>query len=780
MKFCATLIVMVMICLFGKSSGKADEFVLVDNGRSNAEIVIETDALATVRYAAEELREYVNKISGVNLTIVEIGPNAAVPADGKPRVFVGENAFTRTLGLDIGSLKSDGFFVRATPNALVLAGLDEPVPYVENPNPTGRYEQGFNQDLKLCAIGQTGSLFAVYHFLRQYCGVMWIWPGELGEVVPKSQRISLPLSDYTVEPDFELRMYYSFSFGRDPVAAKWYRRAGFGSPSDPMHPNHSAHLIYQRKSNHENHPEWFALQSDERHPVALCWSEPSLIDEWTRLAKEYFTKHPEAMLFSVMPEDENTICECPRCQANIDWSPPHIGPDSPIGGNQLMTNLIWPVVNEVARRIAPEFPDKKIGNCAYMLYLAPPHSVPKLEPNVLVMFCAQTPMLYPAGVYGPEIRKFEQAWLNKGGVFSTWDYLNHHGYSWGVSAIHTPIVVPNMIGERYKRLKGLSRGGFFQADNVKNRGVSAPLSHYGMDHVNWYVLGKLSWDLSLDVNELLDEYTEKFYGPAAALMRRFWQIQEDRWRNRQDMVVWPGGLLFRWNHVYTPRVMREMFGALDEAKREAAGADAPAYLQRIEIIAGEYDILRSCFVDEWAGYPADSIVPNGSFEEVVAGMPVGWHYDDRARVVDDVSLSGQRSLRLDGVNAYALSDVIKLNPERQYMVSVWFKTEGNGNPDVEAACPKLTVYGIPDGDAKPAGRTEAVPGRVRGASQRGSTIASPAVDGWQRMYVIASMEYAQIRLHGAQGYTCWYDDVTIEELPEDWRRKAIGYPSYPD
>lgn len=753
--------------------------MLVDNGTSSARIIIDSGAQAAVRYAAEELRHYVKKISGADLRIIEIGEDGILPKAG-PFVFIGESSYTRRQGIDVQSLKSDGFVVRATSQGFFLVGRDEPVPYIENPNATGRYELGVNKELKLAAVGQTGTLFAVYHFLQKYCGVRWIWPGELGQVVPKSSRIAIPLGQYTVEPDFELRMYYSFSFEKDPEGAKWYRRAGFGSPTDPAHPNHSAHLIHGKKQNHEDHPEWFALKNGERHPVALCWSEPGLTDEWTRLAREYFTKHPEAAMFSVMPEDENTICECPRCQAKVDWSPPHEGPGSPIGGNQLLTNLVWPVVNEVARRIGPEFPDKLIGNCAYMYYLKPPIAVSKLEPNVTVMTCAQTPMMWEAGVYGSAIRTFEQGWINKGGVLSTWDYLNHHGYSWGTSAVHTPIVVPHMLADRYKRVKGISRGGFFQADNGPGH-ASSSLTHYGMDHVNWYLLGKLSWDLSLNVDELLDDYCAAFFGPAAKPMRRFWQIQEDRWRSRQDIVVWQDGLLFRWNHVYTPRIMREMFASLDQARKLAADADDLAYLKRIERIAGEYDILRSCWVDEWKGYPANALVGNGSFEEEISNLPSRWHFDSGARTSTEHSLSGKRSLRLEGKEAYALSDVIKLEPDRDYFIAAWFMTEGSGDPEIEAACPKLSVLSVSNAEAEPAGRSESTPGRVRGAEEKWSTIARPGSDGWHRMYIICKPgEHVQIRLRGAQGYTCWYDDISIEPLPQDWLSKAIEYPSYPD
>ncbi len=128
-------------------------FVLVENGKSDAEIVIESTSVAMVRYAAEEFRDYVKKTSGADIPIAEVGRDYKAPADGKHRVFIGEKPpYTRLLGLDVSKLRPDGFYVRITPDALILVGRDEPVPYIENKNPIGRYEMGVNQELKLSAI----------------------------------------------------------------------------------------------------------------------------------------------------------------------------------------------------------------------------------------------------------------------------------------------------------------------------------------------------------------------------------------------------------------------------------------------------------------------------------------------------------------------------------------------------------------------------------------------------------------------------------------------------
>jgi hypothetical protein len=537
-------------------------------------------------------------------------------------------------------------------------------------------------------------------------------------------------------------------------------------------------MIYGPAENHQQHPEWFALHSGQRAYADLCWTEPSLVDEWVRLAKEYFTTNPTATMFPIVPEDGTGVCECPRCQKLVDWSPPD---DGALGGNQRMGNLLFPVVNEVAGRVRAEFPGKCIGTLAYSMYLKPPWLVEKFEPNVAVMLCAMTPFMFDA-TYDQGVATFEQAWLNKGvKVYATWDYLNAHLFLTGNNGPCTPYVIPHLLAKRYGRLKGISRGGFYEAENGPGWSMTK-LTHYGMDHLNWYVMGKLSWDPALDVDSLLDDYCKRFYGPAAAPMRRFWQVQEDAWVTRRDPLVWDGVCTSRWNHVYTPRVLRALFGLLDEARRLAAGAPDASYARRLGLISGEYATLRSCLVDNWQGYPADSRVPNGSFEILEAGVLTGWFFGDGANVTNAETLSGAGCLQLEGSESDASSGVLTLDPERDYLMSVWFKTRGAGNPDVEPAWPKLSVLGVPEGKAPPEPNSSLHPGRVEGATEVAMSVSRPGNSrDWQRMYVICRPgKLAQIRIRGAQGYTCWYDDVTVQELPRDWCAAAFGYPSYPD
>jgi hypothetical protein len=92
--------------------------------------------------------------------------------------------------------------------------------------------------------------------------------------------------------------------------------------------------------------------------------------------------------------------------------------------------------------------------------------------------------------------------------------------------------------------------------------------------LNFYVAAKLCWNADLDVDALLDDYFEKFYGPAAKPMQDYFTAME------QSMQQWNGcasygllgvsGLRVVGPKVFTPATIERMQSALEEAERLAA------------------------------------------------------------------------------------------------------------------------------------------------------------------------------------------------------------------
>ena len=95
--------------------------------------------------------------------------------------------------------------------------------------------------------------------------------------------------------------------------------------------------------------------------------------------------------------------------------------------------------------------------------------------------------------------------------------------------------------------------------------------------LNYYVAAKLCWNADLNVDALLEDYFEKFYGPAAKPMKEYFMAME------QSMQDWNGcasyglqgvaGLKVIGPKIFTPEVMSRMGASLEQAEKVTAGND---------------------------------------------------------------------------------------------------------------------------------------------------------------------------------------------------------------
>ncbi|MBP5300652.1 MAG: DUF4838 domain-containing protein [Victivallales bacterium] len=537
----------IFIAIIGSSVHAEIPFV-VDGDATNRFIVTDYDPVPVAQFAARELGEYLEKITGA-VIFNEIG--LADRFTGA--IVVGYGPLARKYGLTLEGLKPDGFRIVTKGKFLFIYGVDRQVdrPVLAGVTHMAKiHSYDWRNDIS--AFGECGTLYGVYYFLREYCGVRWFAPGELGEVCPKQTDLVIPEIDITVNPDFEYRITGLGLFNYNHDSSRWYHRAGFGAPR-PVEINHSFYLMnkYQKE-----HPEWFALLKDGRRDFnvtcegrgSLCLSNPELLQAYIQEARSYFDHHPEQEIFCVMPNDWfNQICECPECQAQADY-------DKPIYGQ--FSNYVWNFVNEVAKEVKKTHPDKFIGCCAYNSYMMIPDRV-ELEDNIAVM---QTKALYYRFDDFYRWRNDELAydWAKKTKRFYIWDY-----YCWDSTQPHLtglPIAFAHWLSTDLCNLKGTTRGFFFCGDE------KPPFYQFPVPAHNsfmQYLTGRLLWDSSLDVDALIDDYCEKYFGPAAAPMKCYWTRAEELWCNMDVKKRGPADNLN--GTLYTPEVLRELAGYLEQA-----------------------------------------------------------------------------------------------------------------------------------------------------------------------------------------------------------------------
>jgi prepilin-type processing-associated H-X9-DG protein len=572
-KYIIGLLLSFVVCL----PGTALALSIVAAGKPAAALVVAAEAPPMVRYAADEFRQYLERSSGAALPVVT---SAAEVPPGLLRIYIGGSPETGALGLSVRELGYDGFKIASGPDWLALVGRDsEPCYGVSHPL---RIQDSYNSKLKLSRFGETGTLFAVYYFLEQHCGMRWFMPGALGEVVPVQRSISVPQISVTREPDFEYRNMYFNDFPTDHDGARWFRRAGFGGPAISI--NHSFSRI--KSKYRETNPEFFAIYQGERDYELtcmgrgnLCLSEPGLIQAWVRDIREFFDQQPQQLIYPVMPNDGyRTSCECERCAAFVQAQEERSG-----SRPQAISNYVWNFVNQIALEVYKTHPDRLIGCCAYSQYINPPDNLEKLSPNVAVMVC-KTRRNYWDQEYQAKINQFLDGWRTKARQLYIWEYYLWVGYEPILKGL--PVFFPYILAQDIRSLKGSSRGEFIESGTWRPRSDDPRLLNLpGLSHLNLYLTGKLLWEAEADVEAILNDYYQKFYGPAESEMRQFWTLAAELWSSRRKEH---GSAIYQ--NVYREENIDRLLALLAQGRQRCQPGSPEC--QRIELLQSEMQPVK--------------------------------------------------------------------------------------------------------------------------------------------------------------------------------------------
>ncbi len=511
---------------------------LVKDGKPCAEIVIAEKPARMTKLAAAELQNYVEKISGAKLSVVT-APTQGCPA----RIFVGQSAHTKVTA---EGLTDGAFRMVSGPDWLALVGTDTDFtprePYAKSAADRPRVQKewdaltgsrwgsttfsvfkGYNAALGVWSQDERGSLNAVHEFLRSL-GVRWYMPGDFGEITPKLKTIALPQVNKTVRPDFAIRdmSFYGKPFVfASPEEVMWQMRLGLSSKEGLG--GHGIHYVINHPNTKTAHPEYYLLAGGKRDTETRgagrpCLSSPGLMKSNVEFAQAVF-KIYDSDCVSVMPTDGYvSICQCDLCK----------GKDTPDRGFEgRLSDYVWAYVNGVAKEVYKTNPDKKISCYAYTSYLLPPEKIEKLSPNIIVGICQ-----WRSGFYNTETRdmyrKLRKDWLAKmpsPGIF-IWEYYLHGRPGRAYEGL--PAVFPRLIADDLRSLKGICRGEGIEVYRTMSKAVD-PDPALATNHLNCYVTARLWWDVTQDLDAMLDEYYRLFYGPAAGQMKAFIEYAETNW-----------------------------------------------------------------------------------------------------------------------------------------------------------------------------------------------------------------------------------------------------------
>jgi len=593
---------------------------IVRDGQPKAAIVLPANPTCAAQFAAQELRWHVAQMTGAELPMLREGE--ALPG-GQVLIRVGDTAAARRAGLFQGQFGPQEYAVRPVTGGLVLVGRDadrrDPVVLDPNDLAAGANWPGFWEE--------RGTLDAVYDFLERCCGVRWLSPTEGGTLLPRSDTLRVRVRASRRAPAFEFRDAIG-AVGDDPLqydayTALWpsstpefaaYEAAAYPklhaqypdpgqyaaakpmasrlfllrmrNGGTPQRCNHSLYGYYQRfweKSTDpgaaklfvERRPGMFA-QGYEGQPPQMCYSSRELIDQLVQDARDYYDgRRTGAELgifwnptlpnpFPVEPMDNSSFCRCAECQKWLARGAEELAGFS----TGQYSDYFFHFVNEVQKGLTQTHPERGIVTLAYASHAEPPREV-ELDPRVAVQFCFASNRSPASQEYERELQLLRQ-WGTEGvgRPLYLWLYYTFPVETANNGKYHCfPGFFAHAIGEQFRLFRKCGYRGMFHCG-------------FGQE-VEAYVTFKLMDDPEADVDELLDDYFDGLYGPAARPMRKLYEAIEETYC---DPAMRPSaatsGPELSWGYLGTEGRMARFGMLLGEARRLA---QTPEQKHRVEL-----------------------------------------------------------------------------------------------------------------------------------------------------------------------------------------------------
>lgn len=536
---------------------------VVEKGRARAVIILPERASPVAEGAARVLQEHIRQMSEAELPIRTEERITGSPTNDQAWVLVGEGKFTDKLGLTSKGLGPGGIVLHAKGNVLALFGTDART--LSDPH---------------------GTRYAVTTFLEDKLGIRYLWPGELGKVVPRRESIALDDFQYRYTPQLAQRRIRSMAYhdriqvGLDRLGFKkqdyerllakaqrtqlespdWFGWQRLGGTLN-MSGGHAFGQLWAKYG--KDHPEWFAVQPNgsrdqSRNPdrARLCKSNSDLITAIAKEKIEELTRNPALLGVALGPNDggRTSFCTCPKCEAL----------DSPKGRKVLLWDFtkssqrdfehvsltdrmvfFW---NAIAEQVAKVHPDKLLVVDAYSVYAAPPIER-MLHPNLVVRFA---PLAYHDEDYRRESLADWEGWSKAAKQIYFRPNLMLLGRRDGL-----PLIYVHKFGADFRHLAG---HGMMGTD------FDACCHNWATQGLNYYVVARLHWNPEQDVNTIVDDYCRAGFGPAGKSVRRYFDRLESLLNEASTKKT-------KATVAFNPEALAGTRKQLDQAAKEA-GSDS--------------------------------------------------------------------------------------------------------------------------------------------------------------------------------------------------------------
>ncbi|MDD4018528.1 MAG: DUF4838 domain-containing protein [Kiritimatiellae bacterium] len=599
------------------------DLTLVRDGRPEAVILLGHQPTRSAQMGAFELQHHVKLITGA---VLPIRRGQFQEAD-RGKVII-------RIGGDNSGLSGETSVVKFNGDTILLAGHDT------SDDRTVDYAKP--ETFPAVEYTCKGSLYAVYDFLENQCGVRFYGMDELGTTYRERKTLTVKGADRTFTPPLDaFRVVYDDDrykasckvkiSERDRVLwqLRWRQNLCFGLVNHNQYSVYFAHWGRAKdprlaKAFIEKRADIFAkgfegkgagvdpilsrnYPGDKDLPPQLCYSCGEAVSYYAREALTYYRggnvlggwgnfsggvptdkaviprMEGKPFFYPLQGGDTGGHCLCERCKARF-----------PNDDQDNVSNNKFQFIADVARKAGETEPKAGISTLAYIQTLRYPDRV-VLPDNVSVQLC-----LTVYSWWHPVSRQKQMAayneWIAKEArrrpitlwtyLFSTyWDAAHHFG-----NYKPFPGLYPWKTGELFKQ---------FTRDGIRGWFTEVEMQY---NQLEAYVAAKICFDPSLDPDQILDEYFAAMYGEAGDAVKAFYREMEraywnpgncpPEWLRDTSKVIGPKGSKrpywdtglhspeVNWT-LGTPERMKKLAELLETARTRVATPREKARLERL-------------------------------------------------------------------------------------------------------------------------------------------------------------------------------------------------------
>jgi len=513
------LLLSSLMAIAGETAGKdsGDTLMIAKNGKSDAIIVVSPKAGKEEGLAAQDLAKYIQLMSGATVEIASTSEKIAKALKSKHPLFViGSEALKVDPSLKNALkkavtrkkiLRSDAIVLRRKGNRLYLAGSNDKSHY-----------------------------YAVAELLRLW-GCRWYMPTQFGEVVPEQKSLSIGELNYAYAPPFEIRTYW-LSWMADKTGQAEFQRRNFMTVGRGGMPR-------------TNHAISRYVKGLGKSVMSVPLTDPKTakhvaaqVDKMYAEGKDFSLGMADGIYNSTYPKDQKLM--------KLQWDKYYM--------RWSVSDPFMELYNNIARILQKKYPKSpsKIGFLAYANMTIPPVRDMKAERS---LFCELAPIDIDP-IHGmdsiqsspkQEYRGFLHKWAKiMDGRLAIYDYDQ------GMLVWRD---IPNPSHMAFAQDVNHYRDAGILGINTESRNAIATT------FTNLYFRGQLMWNPDANVSTLLEEFYQKFYGPAAKPMSEYWNAIYKAW---EDTIVTEHEY-FIAPAIYTP----ELLAVMNEKMKEAESMIAP-------------------------------------------------------------------------------------------------------------------------------------------------------------------------------------------------------------